>query len=810
MAVEEKRAIWQSITEFNLRHRLSILILIGIGTVFFSYVLVAKVSITTDFFELYPPKHPHIQLYKQYHKMFGTAKVMDIIIEVNKGEVYDGETLRKADRITRDLLSIDGVNAMQVNSLTHPKLKEVRLGTHSIHTRPFIEKIPETDEESRILKDKVYSNVGIQGRYVSADNKSLLISAGVWEKGVDLGKFYDTMMQLKAREDDANHTLYITGYPILYAWIAHYASQLYLYFIFTGLILIGLLLYYFRTVIGVTVPIISGILSAIWGLGFAGVLGYNIDPLILVVPMLLSARAVSHSVQCLERYHEDYLIFNDKEKAIVHSYSHLFKPALVSIITDGLGVLTIIVCTIPLMQKLALIGSFWIISIFVSVITLNPILVTLLPAPGRKKESTQKAEGDHASIREIEADPKKMEKPMELKSARGRVYLAICNFFIFFAFSWRKWAVTAVLIVVIIVGGMAASFKLKVGDTNAGKAILYNGHPYNIASDKVNKDFIGGSQLIVLAEGKHREAMLEPESLKLLEDLQFYSGGMSPYVGGVVTVIDTVQTMFRTLHGGDPKWARVPKTKEHLQLLFNMAGVKGGEMAQLISAPDFTNATVTIFFRHYNNQIIRDALSSLKKFIKEHPSQQLTFRLAGGILGILAAMNEAVEYSYWISMAAIFLLTYVLCVMTYRSFIAGIVLILPLAFSQVLCDFFMLSKGIDLNINSLPVAALGVGVGVDYGFYILSRLAEEYQWQGDYKAAVYTAITTTGKAVIFTATALIGGIFLWIFSDIKFQSEMGMLLCFLMFFNMVGSLLFIPAMVSIIGPERSIRHYKVD
>lgn len=812
--VTEKKSIWQRITEFNLRHRLSILILIGLGTVFFSYVLVAKVSITADFFELYPPRHAHIKLYKQYQKMFGTANMVSIVVEVKEGEVYDGETLGKVERITKELIALDGVNAAQVNSLTHPKLKEMRLGNQRVYIDPFIRELPKTEEESKIIKDRVYSNVGILGRFVSADNKSLLITAGVWEQGVDLGKFYEQMMELKAREDGPNHTLYITGYPMLYAWIAHYASNLYLYFIFTFLILIGLLTYYFRTFIGVIVPIISGLLSAIWGLGFAGVLGYNIDPLILVVPMLLSARAVSHSVQCLERYHDDYLLYNDKEKAIVKSYTHLFKPALVSIITDGLGVLTIVICTIPLMQKLGLIGSFWIISIYVSVITLNPILVTLFPAPGRKKESSQenvkRVEDVQASIREIEADAKEMVKLSELKRPGGRVYLAICNFFIFFAFSWRKWAVTAFVIVFIIVGGLVASFKLKIGDTNAGKAILHNLHPYNIALDKVNKDFIGSSQMIVIAEGKSTGAMLEPESIKLLEKLQLHSSQMSPHVGGVVTVIDSVKAMYRMLRGGDPKWSILPKTRDHLSLMFGSSGFRSGDMAQLISTPDCTNATVTIFFRHYDNQIISDAILDLKKFIKKHPSEQLTFRLAGGILGILAAMNEAVEYSYRISMVAIFSLTYVLCVITYRSFIAGFILIIPLAFSQVLCDFFMLYKGIDLNINSLPVAALGVGVGVDYGLYILSRLAEEYQLRGDYKASVYAAITTTGKAVIFTATALICGIFLWIFSDIKFQSEMGMLLCFLMFFNMVGALLFIPAIVSIVGPERSIGHYKVN
>jgi hypothetical protein len=256
----------------------------------------------------------------------------------------------------------------------------------------------------------------------------------------------------------------------------------------------------------------------------------------------------------------------------------------------------------------------------------------------------------------------------------------------------------------------------------------------------------------------------------------------------------------------------LPEERDHLSQTFFLLGASmaPGELDRFVSTPDFTNATVTLYFRGYNNQIIKDAIASLKKYIKDHPLTQMTFRLAGGILGILAAVNEEVEYSYWINMLAIFSLTYFLCVITYRSFIAGLILIIPLVFSQVLSDNFMLLKGIDMNINSLPVAAVGVGVGVDYGLYVLSRLAEEYQRRKNFQSAVYMTITTTGKAVIFTATALILGIFLWIFSDMKFQAEMGMLLVFLMFFNMLGALLFIPAMVSVIGPERTISKYKVD
>jgi predicted RND superfamily exporter protein len=139
--------------------------------------------------------------------------------------------------------------------------------------------------------------------------------------------------------------------------------------------------------------------------------------------------------------------------------------------------------------------------------------------------------------------------------------------------------------------------------------------------------------------------------------------------------------------------------------------------------------------------------------------------------------------------------------LTFRSFTAGLILIIPLAISQVLSEAFMLWKGIDLNINSLPVAAIAVGIGIDYGIYLLARISEEYEIAGSYAVANRKAVETTGKAIIFTATTLIAGVIFWVFIDLKFQAEMGLLLGLLMFLNMVNALVFIPSLVTIFQPQ---------
>jgi predicted RND superfamily exporter protein len=798
--MEEKDTIWRRLVEFQIRQRIAILLLIAAGTVFFLYHLSQHLRIATDFFDLYPPKHAYIELYKQYRKMFGSANVLTIILEVKEGDIYTVETLNKLYNITHRILKVKGVNPMQVISLTHPKMKDVRVGVAGVMVRPLMwPRLPQTDEELVRLKKAVYTNEGIRGVYITPDDKATLLHAGFWEEGVDLKNLFLEVKKIQEQEEDENHSIYVTGYPVLYAWIAHYGFQLSMVFLATGLVMLALLILYFRTFLGAAVPMISGLLSAVWGLGFAAALGNNIDPLILVVPMLLSARALSHSVQSMERYHEEYVRLGDKGEAVLRTYSHLYKPAVLSIVTDGLGVLTIAVCTIPIMQKLAFFSSFWIISIYVSVVLLNPILVYLLPAPKEKKLGSELKDLDVEQIQEIR----------QITARPGdRLYLEICKGLFHLSQSWRKWVMVGLMVFLIIGGGIYAR-QLKVGDTSAGKSILYPDHPYNVAADKLNRDFIGASQLIVIAEGKEEGAFRDPDSLRALEDLQLYAQGI-PHVGGTVSITNIIKRVFRMFHEGDPKWEMLPEEPSHLaQTLFLFGGsMAPGEMDRFISVPDYSNATVTLFFRSYNNQIIKDAIASVKKFAEDNVYEKVNFRLAGGIVGILAAVNEEVEWSYWVNLGLIFSVTFLLCAVTFRSILSAVVLIVPLVISQILSEGFMLLKGIDLNINSLPVAAVGVGVGVDYGIYVLSRLSEEYTRHDSYEDAAYVAITTTGKAVLFTATTLVAGVIFWIFSSMKFQAEMGLLLAFLMVFNMLGSLVLLPSLVSVIGQDRVLLKYR--
>jgi len=477
----------------------------------------------------------------------------------------------------------------------------------------------------------------------------------------------------------------------------------------------------------------------------------------------------------MERYHEEYFRLGNKQDAIIASYVSLYSPAMVSIAADGAATLTIAVATIPLMQKLAFVAAFWIISIFLSVVTLHPIILSWVKPPRH------------------EIHPNRWSDRMYNSITNGLIALG--------RGSWR-WAVVGTFAVVMAFG-LHFGHKLKTGDTEPGAALLYANHPYNVAFRKMNELFVGAANMIIIAEGKKVEAIKDAHTLNQLDLFQRHME-QGPGAGGSLTATTLLKKIFRTFHEGDPKWEMLPSRDDHVGQLFYLltAGTSRGEMDRFFS-PDYTNATITVFYKTYNNDVIHGAIERAKAYIEQHakPDDSVRYLLAGGLFGILAAANEEVEWSYRVNVPLIFFAVFVLSFLTYRSAVAALIVLIPSLVAQPLSEAVMYLMGIDFNINSLPVAAIGIGIGIDYGYYVLSRIVEEYEVDQDFDRANVRALATTGKAIIFTCTTLVVSVLFWLFHPLKFEAEMAFLLMMLMIFHAIGALVFIPALVSLLRPR---------
>src|SRR5215475_3306845 len=488
------RSWMEAYINFLLRFRIPVLIFVAAVTIFFGYNL-KNMRVYTNFFDLYPPGHPYIQLYQQYRRMFGTANVLMIEIECKQGDIFNIDTINKINWATLQVVETAGVNPYQVRSLTHAKMKNIRIRGAIITAYPIMYPgPPKTPDDVKTIKKAVYTNEGVHGFYISRDNTAALITAGFWEEGVDFRNLYDRVMKIRTEiEKDGKHRVYVTGFPMLYSWIFSYKNYILAVIGITALIIVVMLWFYFRTFTGVWVPLFSGTLSSVWALGFAGYFGFNLDPLVLVVLVLITARALSHSVQSMERYHEEYHRLQNKQEAILASYLSLFSPALVSIASDGLGIFTLALAHIPLIQKLAYVSSFWVFTISISVVTLHPIILYFIPPPPHDpKAGTRFSDKLYTSINRA-----------MVKISQGNN-----RYFVLGSFS------------IALVIGMSYSKDLKIGDVSIGKALLSAKHDYNVSYDKINEKFVGASQLVILAEGKDPGVIKDPQVLQTLEKFQ--------------------------------------------------------------------------------------------------------------------------------------------------------------------------------------------------------------------------------------------------------------------------------------------------
>ena len=751
-----------------------------LATIFFGYHA-SQIKMVTVFDDLFPQEHRYIKVHNKFRELFGGANLVSLELRVKEGSIFNTRTLEKLKRITEEIENVPWIHPYQIVSLARRNVKDVKVSGWGVKNVPVMyPKVPQSPGELEELRDTVYHNDMIYGSMVSLDGKSTLVQAVFIRnprtgEDIDYKLVFDKINEICDRERDENTVITLSGNPILYGWVYSYFTEMKWIFALTITIIIALLFFYFRSVIGVIRPLISGFVSAAWGLGLVHLLGYNIDPLIIVIPFLISARVVSHSVQMVRRYDEAFYEHRDVKTACIESCASLMAPGLLGIITDGLCILVILTAPIPILTKMAMMGFYWVMSIIVSVLILDPIILSFLPAPTLKEEKFKEVPIIQKTLGLVGGIP---------YSKNGRRI------------------VIAVTVIVFVIGGYYGQF-LKIGDAKPGTPILWPDSEYNRATASMNEKFPGTDQLFVIVEGEEKDIIEKPESIKLMEDFQRHMEVL-PEVGGTVSLASVTPRINEVLHYGDPKWGiQAFHDKQLMGMLVVMfsQGCEPGEMDRFMSR-DGRLANVICFVKDHKGATIERVLNRARIFIKENPSDKIKFKLAGGIIGVLGAANEIIARAEIVSILLALFVVFLTCSIAYRSFFAGLLFVIPLVASNYLTFAYMAYKDIGMNVNTLPISALGIGLGVDYGIYIVSRMKEEYAKVKDYRQASINALSTAGGAVLFTGTTLIAGVIFWYFlSSLKFQAEMGLLLAIWMLISMLGGMVLIPTVVAMVRPK---------
>ncbi len=768
--------IWYRFGEWILKRRYLMLAVIGAITAFFGYYA-AQTELVTSFGDLLPQNHPFIKVAHEYEQYFGAVNNVTIMLEVKHGDIYTTNTIQKLVNMTRNMDLVYGIQHGSVRSLTNSGYFRPLAGGVILNT-PILPngQVPATPRDLNELRSNVHKNpLVVYGRFVSLDDRAAIIEASFLESRLDYKRIFSDIRQIVVKpERDATVRIYVGGPPILYGWVYDYTPQIFEIFLIT-VVAVWLLLYlYFRDWRGALRPTISGVVCAIWGLGFIRLIGFALDPLVLVIPFLITARAVSHSVQMHDRYYEEYYRLRDKQRAILSAFAEMFVPSFSGTMTDAFGVLVILLVPVLFLQKLAITASFWIAAIVVSELLLNPIIYYYLEPPRIEVIESR----EHGFFKKIITS---IAGPMLSRGGRIVTFLATAGVIALCGFFWSG---------------------LKVGDPSSQTPILWPDSPYNRAMAAIQSEFGGIEQFVVVAELDNQSALNDPKLYHVMDEYQRYMEGDAS-VGHTFSVADLIANGAFALREFQPKWNVLPTTKRETgQLLGGLLAGASPLATSYILTPRRDATQMTVYVKDREGENIQRVVLRTQRFFDDpaHHVAGVQFKLAAGIIGELAAANQEIIDNDVLLNVLAFTTIYIIVLITYRSFVAGLYLLFPLALANAAINAYMGAHDIGININTLPVVTVGVGFGIDYAIYIVSRIIEELALGRELNEATYVALTTSGKAVAFTALTLVASVMFWYWSSIRFDAEMGMLLAVWMFVSMLGAMTILPVMIVTFHP----------
>jgi hypothetical protein len=211
---------------------------------------------------------------------------------------------------------------------------------------------------------------------------------------------------------------------------------------------------------------------------------------------------------------------------------------------------------------------------------------------------------------------------------------------------------------------------------------------------------------------------------------------------------------------------------------------------------------IILFLEDHKAETINRVVAAAKSKIATMTDDSLVFKMASGPVGVMAATNEAVEAAQTPMMLYVYGAVIILCLLSFRSLRATISVVVPLFVVSTLAQWLMTILDIGLTVSTLPVIALGVGIGVDYGIYILSTMNSKLQTGLRLHEAYLQALQERGSAVLITGLTLAIGVSTWVFSDLKFQVDMGILLTFMFLVNMIASVTVLPAIAAFLWKKK--------
>jgi len=750
------------------RHRTALVIGFAALTAVMA-VFASQLRVDASFNKSLPLEHPYIRTFTKYQSEFGGANRVLVALIVRTGDIFTAPFFTELKRATDEVTFLPAVDRTQVQSLFTPNVRYIEVVEDGFSGGNVIpaDFTPSPDNFARVRENILKS--GKLGQLVANDFTGAIISAQLLEIDPRTGEKIDyvrvaagleALRQRIEKETGGTIEVRIIGFAKVIGDISDGARGVLLLFGVSILVTALLVWNYAGRWKLAAAPVVCSLVAVVWQLGGLTALGFGIDPFSILVPFLVFAIGVSHGVQKICTFRNEVFAGHDGPTAALFAFKRLIIPGIVALMTDVVGFITMMVIKIPTIHELAITASFGVAVIIITNFFLLPILLSYLRLPA---SYAQWVVNRRAQTDAFWARLAKGMKPLPS--------MLIILLFVALGF-WGEWQAR----------------EIRIGDTQAGVPELRQNSRYNIDSRVIAEKFSIGVDVLSVIVETVPNGSVDYDVVSLMDRFE----GQIRQVPGVQSVI-SLPSMAKILNAGysegSLKWRVLPRNPQALSQAASPIETATGLLNR-----DASVMPVMIFLSDHKAETLRAVTTAVTAFSTARPSDKAKFLLASGNAGVMAATNEVVQAAerpilYWVFGAVI-----ALCLITFRSLRATLCIVVPLVIVSYLAYALMVSLGIGLKTSTLPVVALGIGIGVDYGIYLFARLLSGMKAGEYFEDAMFEAFKDTGTAIVFTGLTLAIGVSMWIFSDLKFQADMGLLLTFMFLVNMFAAIILLPAM----------------
>ncbi|WP_299788860.1 RND family transporter [uncultured Shewanella sp.] len=749
---------------YLFRHRAFVILVFLAATVFLAFQA-SNLRMDAAFIKNIPLNHSYMQTYLKHQKQFGGANSIMVAVEDSSGDIFNERFFDALKNVHDQLFFIPGVDRAQVKSLFSPSTRFTEVVEDGFAGGPVIPADFSTTSSGLAVVRNNIEKAGIVGRLIAEDYSAAMVTAQLMDFDPQTGEPLDTLafaeqleQELRTQYENDDIKIHIIGFAKMAGDVADGAKGVVLFFLI-AIIVTAIMVYLFsKSVVLTILPLGCSLIAVIWQLGLLTVLGFGLDPMSILIPFLVFAIGVSHSVQMINAVRRRVADGKSTKSAAASAFRSLLIPGGIALLSDTIGFLTLLAIDIGIIRELAISASLGVGVIILTNLILLPLVISYTQVTPPKRSHDPSNDGINHIWKRLSA------------------------------FATTKYAIWVLVITtgLYALGAHQASL-MKVGDLQGGAPALHFDSRYNQDTFYITDKFSITTDVMTVIVEAFPEACTYHSVLSEIDEFEWLVRN-TPGVESTASLASVAKRVNAGFNEGNPKWQVLPRTTASLVQAVGRVPTTSG----LLNG-DCSVMPVYLFLKDHKAETIEVVIDKVKALSAQMDSDKLKFKLASGPVGVMAATNEAVAEAQLPMMLYVYGAVFILCLLSFRSLRATVSVVLPLYVVSTLAQALMTQLDIGLAVSTLPVIALGVGIGVDYGIYILSTMAVRLRDGMPVQEAYYEALVERGSAVIFTGLTLAIGVSTWFFSALKFQMDMGILLTFMFLVNMLGAIIILPA-----------------